>query len=230
MIFFSFLILYDFIAYNFFNVIIKFRFYIMENLIPGFIIFTVLIIFFQFREIEYRNVDKIQEWFKYYIDNKLSDVTINIKNFIQLPNDEISNKDHGLIIDLNNWYSYYCSRFSTSSELNDLFKNYKDLIFDYEEELFFLENFSNLKTRIIDYFQYSKQNDNKNDAQIKPFENLLEILNNYINNLDFNIKSKKERIYQKREKRKSHQTILNLILAPLLFVISIISISLNFII
>ncbi len=228
--FFGFLILYEFIAFNFFNVIINLRVQIAEYLSTALIISTVLINFFLFRVVEYRNVDKIKKWFKYYIDEKLSNITTNIKKFIQSSNAEISKQDHGLIADLNKWYHYYCAHFSSSNELNNLFKSYKDLIFDREEELFYIDDFSNLKARINNYIQYFKQKEIKNDTEIESLNSLLEILNNYIRVLDFNINTKKERLYQKREKRKSQQTVLNLILGPTSFVISIISISLNFII
>lgn len=229
-VFFGFVIVYDFIAYYFLNLVLTFRIQFEDFLISAFITSTVFTLFFQLREIEYRNVDKIKEWFKYYIDEKLSKIMIHINEFIQTPNDKILDKNHELKSDLNNWYNYYCSRFSSSNELNDLFKSYKDLIFDNEEELFYLENFSNLKARIKNYIQYLMMNKNGDDLSAKSQKYLIEILNNYIDILNFNFNAKKERINRKRDKRKNQQIILSLILAPSSLVISIISILLNFIV
>lgn len=229
-VFFGFVIVYDFIAYYFLNFVLTLRVQFANFFISAFITTTVLTLFFQLREIEYRNVDKIKEWFKYYIDAKLSKITIDINEFIQTPNDKILDKNQELKSNLNNWYNFYCSRFSSSNELNDLFNSYKDLIFDSDEELFYLESFSNLKTRIKDYIQYLMINNNGNNTKSKSQMDLIEILNNYIEILNFNISAKRERINRKREKRKNQQIILSLVLAPSSLVISIISILLNFIV
>ncbi len=225
---FGLIIVYDFITNYFLYSVLTFQVQVANLLILAFVTTTMLTIFFQLREIEYRNVDKIKEWFKYYIDEKLSKITTSIDEFIQTPNDKITDKNHELKSDLNNWYNYYCSHFSSGNELNDLFKFYKDLIFDIEEELFYLERFSNLKARIKDYIQYIMMNNDGNNLKSKSQMGLIEILNNYIEILNFNISAKKKRINLKREKRKNQQIILSLVLAPSSLVISITSILLNF--
>lgn len=71
-------------------------------------------------------------------------------------------------------------------------------------------------------------NNDGNNLKSKSQMGLIEILNNYIEILNFNISAKKKRINLKREKRKNQQIILSLVLAPSSLVISITSILLNF--
>jgi len=175
------------------------------------------------RLIKYLNVNESSEIFKTYIDSKLSNFDNEIINLISSPSDTFTLDIEKLIQNLHNWYEFYCSRFSLNEELNDLLTQFEEIIFDQDAERFYLDIFTEFKGKLKDAILTNVIQQKKDAQTIREYYEVLDILDNYLTILNHNILTKKERILESREKRKSWQTGIYIILFPVSIFLSILA-------
>lgn len=187
----------------------------------------IIIFIVQNRKLDYKSVERCSDLFKYYINIKLSNFEEIIEEIIQTKNNKLSFKELDIIVNLKVWYDFYCSRFSESEELNEIFKLFEELVFDIEEEDFFYEIFSNLKGRLVDYRFFISQNLEEEQEELKYINEALDILDNYLIILENNLNIKRQRENEGRERRKNRQTVIYMIISPITLILSILSIILS---
>lgn len=185
-------------------------------------LFLIMLQIFQ-RQIKYLNIKESSEIFKTYIDSKLSNFDDEIINLISSPNDTFAPDIEKLIQNLHNWYEFYCSRFSLNEELNDLLIQFKEIIFDQDAERFYLDIFTEFKGKLKDAILTDVIQQKKDAQTIRQFYEVLDILDNYLTILNHYILTKKERILEAREKRKSWQAIIYIIFFPVSIFLSILA-------
>ena len=204
-----------FISYSF----LWYMLYIFNLALQGFIFLSMFKIFQ--RLIKYLNMSQSSEIFKTYIDSKLSDFDDVIINLIRAPNYNFKMEIKKLIQDLQNWYSFYCSRFSSNDELNDVLTQFKSLVLDLNVERFYLDLFTDFKGKLNDLNLYNTIQQEIEVQDVQKYQNILEVLENYIYILNHNISTKKERILEAREKRKDWQIVIYITLFPISIVLSV---------
>jgi len=184
---------------------------------------SLLLIFIFNRTLIYKNVEKCSNLFKVYIDTKLADIEYKIREIIQTTNNRLLINKLDLKEKLRKWYDFFCSRFSESKDVNDIFNLYENLIFDIQEMDFYIELFLDLKGRIIDYkhFLLESLKDKDKKDKLDDLGDILGLLENYINILNNNLKIIRQRKQEIREKRKNIQTWIYIVIAPLSLIISI---------
>lgn len=194
------------------------------------IIFFLINLYIEFRKIDYIILNKCKDILRSHITERLEEIEDNIDEFIQNPLKQLDIDFKAITNSLYSWYDLFCSRFFESGELNSIYADFEDLIFNIEDERFFFLKFSNLKSDIIDRKIYFKQNNTNNMVIPAKLERLEEILNNYIEMVSLNIKYEVENEKEKRIKLQTWQTKFYLILGPISLILSIISIIFSFVI
>ncbi|TKJ26797.1 MAG: hypothetical protein CEE42_04260 [Promethearchaeota archaeon Loki_b31] len=119
-----------------------------------------------------------------------------------------------LLFSLNNWNELYLGTFFNSAESNLKISDFRDLLFIEDNEQYYAYIFSNLKHRLLDYLSYNviegKINENKENLT-----NVLLIIENIINKLDYNIKLTNQILKNKHERKKMITTWLRIINSPI---------------
>ena len=192
------------------------------------IILFLINLYIELRKIDYITLNKCKDILESHITEKLTEIEEKIDAFIQLPLKQIDVDFKSITNSLYSWYDLFCSRFFESDELNLIYAEFEDLIFNLEDERFFLLKFSNLKSDIINRKNYLKQNNTNNSVIPVKLERLENVLNNYIEMLDLNIKYEVEIEKEKRFKLQTWQTKFYLILSPISLILSTVSIIFSF--
>ena len=119
-----------------------------------------------------------------------------------------------LLVSLNNWNELYLGTFFNSAESNLKISDFRDLLFIEDDEQYYAYIFSNLKHRLLDYLSYDV-NEGKINKTKESLNNVLIIIENIINKLDYNIKLTNQILKNKRERKKMITTWLRIINSPI---------------
>lgn len=119
-----------------------------------------------------------------------------------------------LLVSLNNWNELYLGTFFNSAESNLKISDFRDLLFIEDDEQYYAYIFSNLKHRLLDYLSYNV-NEGKINKTKESLNNVLVIIENIINKLDYNIKLTNQILKNKRERKKMITTWLRIINSPI---------------
>jgi len=104
-----------------------------------------------------------------------------------------------ILKELNDWYELYYCIYYNNRELNSLLLEFKDSFPDIQEQEAYLMVFFHLKIKINDYHYRTKTFSNLTEEE-NEFKRINDIIQNYIDLLEFNIKSFSEKAKEKREK------------------------------
>lgn len=161
------------------------------------------IIYLYLKLLDYSNVDRCVKSFEIWIEDKLSHIMNRLWKIISSKNEKIE-LDIFKREDLQQWYEFYCGRYSDNDNVNNISMQYHDLIFTPDDEYYYLETFSEVRGKINDQINYLTYQ-TKKSPDIDIWKKNRELIDNYIEILEKSIQRKSQQQKEKLDKAKSKQ-------------------------
>ena len=195
--------------------------YVFSNLIAfisyqSFLLFLNLFVFFiqGLRIIDFLIIYRINQNLENDFGKKIDRYLDQFKEYSSTNIKELQVDKEKLLISLNNWNELYLGTFFNSAESNLKISDFRDLLFIEDDEQYYAYVFSNLKHRLLDYLSYNV-NEGKINKTKESLNNVLVIIENIINKLDYNIKLTNQILKNKRERKKMITIWLRIISSPI---------------
>jgi len=210
-----------FVLLAFYGVTIQFSLEINILYLISYIIVGLFVLFYNSKLLDYSNVYRCSELFRFWVEGKLIDISVELDLFKRSKNSEISIEKFNLYLILQEWYEYYCCRYSSNEEVNNIISQYHDLIFAPSDEHYYLEIFSEVRGRLKDHIYFLSFQGDERTNDLEKWEEILSLIDNYISILKSSIDRVSLIKREKFERRKSWEAILSLILSPITIGISV---------
>ena len=195
--------------------------YVFTNLIPfisyhSVFLFLNLFVFFVqgLRIIDFLIISRINLHLENDFGKRIDECLDHFKEYTSTNIKELDVDKEKLLISLNNWNELYLGTFFNSAKFNLKISDFRDLLFIEDDEQYYAYVFSNLKHRLLDYLNYNVIEGKINETKEK-LNNVLLIIENIINKLDYNIKLNSQILKNKRERKKMITIWLRIISSPI---------------
>jgi hypothetical protein len=180
-----------------------------------------LLIFFGTRKNDLRNLQRGVDLFKIYFENKQDEIINNINIISKKDIDKI--EPTSLIETLTEWYKLYSGKIF-NNEFDEIISNNHYLFFNLKEERYHHESLFSLKIKIQDILymiemELNKENNSNNQKLMKQLILILNITNNYLQYLKYNIDYKVNKKRDRRERIKTVQVYIYILTTIIGFII-----------
>ena len=169
----------------------------------SYIIVGLIVLFYNSKLLDYSNVYRCSELFRFWVEGKLIDISVELDLFKRSKNSEITLVKFNLYLILQEWYEYYCCRYSSNEEVNNIISQYHDLIFAPSDEHYYLEIFSEIRGRLKDHINFLSFQEDERTNDLEKWEEILSLIDNYIGILKSSIDRVSLIKREKFERRKS---------------------------